>query len=414
MQRLSWVNDLKLRASYAQMGSTSNVDPTNPFNLYGSRAGKSFYAIDGSSTVPTAGFYKSNIGNPNTTWESDIISNIGLDGSLFANKLEFSIDYYQKKVSGLLFPASGTQYDVVFVGDASLPKVNIGDMQNTGIDMNITYHAKLSKDLKLDVTGMFTSYDNKIASLPGLPYFNGPQIRNVIPTRNEVGHPVGAFYGYKVIGLFQTNAEATAWNQPGAEAGLFKYADINGDKKIDDKDITYIGNPNPKFTYGVNLAITYKNFDASAFLFGSYGNDIFNNTKYFTDFPDFFKGGISRDVALNAWTPTHTNTSIPKLMTTGSFSSDLVANSYFISDGSYLRVKQMQIGYTLTPAQLSKLGIDRLRVYVQGANLFTLTKYSGLDPELQSSDIRNTVGFGIDQGNYPHTPSFLIGVNVNF
>ena len=101
-------------------------------------------------------------------------------------------------------------------------------------------------------------------------------------------------------------------------------------------------------------------------------------------------------------------------MTTGSFSSDLVANSYFISDGSYLRVKQMQIGYTLTPAQLSKLGIDRLRVYVQGANLFTLTKYSGLDPELQSSDIRNTVGFGIDQGNYPHTPSFLIGVNVNF
>jgi len=414
MQRLSWVNDLKLRASYAQMGSTSNVDPTNPFNLYGSRAGKSFYAIDGSSTVPTAGFFKSNIGNPNTTWESDIISNIGVDGSLFANQLEFSIDYYQKKVSGLLFPASGTQYDVVFVGDASLPKVNIGDMQNTGIDMNVTYHAKLSKDLKLDVTGMFTSYDNKIASLPGLPYFNGPQIRNVIPTRNEVGHPVGAFYGYKVIGLFQTNAEATAWNQPGAEAGLFKYADINGDKKIDDKDRTYIGNPNPKFTYGINLAITYKNFDASAFLFGSYGNDIFNNTKYFTDFPDFFKGGISRDVALNAWTPTHTNTSIPKLMTTGSFSSDLVANSYFISDGSYLRVKQMQIGYTLTPAQLSKLGIDRLRVYVQGANLFTLTKYSGLDPELQSSDIRNTVGFGIDQGNYPHTPSFLIGVNVNF
>ena len=415
MQRFSFLNDLKIRASYAKMGSTSNVDPTNSYNLYASRAGRSFYGIDGSSTVPTSGFFRSNIGNTATTWEGDIISNFGFDASLLNNTLEVSADYYQKKVSGLLFTQSGTAADVIFTGDANLPKVNIGDMQNTGIDLNLTYHYKINKDMKLDVTGMITSYNNKIAALtPGLAYFNGPQIRNVTPTRNEVGHPVGAFYGYKVLGLFQTDAAAKAWNQDGASAGTFQYADINGDKKIDDKDRTYIGNPNPDFTYGFNLAFTYKQFDASAFFFGSQGNQIFDNTKYFTDFPDFFKGGIRREVALNAWTPSHTNTTIPKLMTTGSFSTDLAANSYFISDGSYLRLKQVQIGYTMDPAALSKYGVDRLRVYLQAANLLTLTKYKGLDPELQSSDIGNTVGFGIDQGNYPHTPSFILGVNINF
>jgi len=189
---------------------------------------------------------------------------------------------------------------------------------------------------------------------------------------------------------------------------------VNGDGKIDANDRTYIGDPNPKFTYGLNLAFTYKNFDASAFIFGSAGNDIFDNTKTFTDFPDFFKGGIRREVAVNSWTTTNTNTSIPKMMTTGSFSSDAVASSYFISKGSYLRLKQIQVGYTMPAALLTKYGIDRLRVYLQAANLLTLTKYKGLDPELQSSDINNTVGFGIDQGNYPHTPSFIVGVNLNF
>ena len=415
MQKVSWINDLKIRASYAKMGSTSNVASTNPYNLYGTDAGRSFYAIDGSSTAPTSGFFRSNIGNTKTTWESDIVSNVGFDATLLNNKLDLTVDLYKKKVSGLLFPASGTSYDYTFVGDASLPKVNIGDMQNTGIDLNLTYHAKLSKDAKLDITGMITTYKNKIVSIPGLPYFDGPTIRNIIPTRNQVGHSVGAFYGYQVLGLFQSDAEvAAAPAQNGAAPGLFKYKDVNGDGKIDASDRTYIGDPNPKFTYGLNLAFSYKNFDASAFIFGSAGNDIFDNTKTFTDFPDFFKGGIRREVAVNSWTTTNTNTSIPKMMTTGSFSSDAVASSYFISKGSYLRLKQIQVGYTMPAALLTKYGIDRLRVYLQAANLLTLTKYKGLDPELQSSDINNTVGFGIDQGNYPHTPSFIVGVNLNF
>jgi len=225
------------------------------------------------------------------------------------------------------------------------------------------------------------------------------------------------FFGYEVIGLFQSQDEITkAPTQTGARLGNFIYKDINSDGKIDADDRTFIGNPNPSFTYGLNISLSYKAFDFAAFFFGSAGNDIYNNTLYFTDFPDFFKGGIRREVAVNSWTTTNTNTNIPALYTTGSFSSDLTANSYFISKGSYFRAKQMQIGYTLPASVLSRVGIDRFRIYVQAANLFTITNYSGLDPELQSNDPNNnsTVGFGTDQGNYPHTPAYLIGVNLNF
>ena len=175
-----------------------------------------------------------------------------------------------------------------------------------------------------------------------------------------------------------------------------------------------MGYPNPKFSYGLNLSFSYKNFDFSTFFFGQSGNDIFNQTQYYTDFPDFFKGGIRREVALNSWTPTNKNTTIPKLRNTGGVSSDAVTNSYFVSKGSYLRNKQMQIGYTFPTTMLSKVGIERFRIYVQSANMFTITKYKGLDPELQSSNIGNTEGYGIDQGNYPHTPAYLVGVNLNF
>lgn len=420
MQKVSIINDLKLRASYGVMGSTSLVRATNAYNLYASDAGRSFYPITGSSTVPTAGFFRSNIGNPNTTWEQDIVSNVGFDVTMLQNKLDLTFDLYKKKISGMLYGASGTPYDIVFVGDAALPSVNIGDMQNTGIDLNLTYHAKFSKDSKLDITGTFTTYKNKLVSIPGVQFFNGPTIRNITPTRNEVGHPVGSFFGYKVIGIFKDAAEVTAApKQTDAQPGVFRYADVNGDGKIDASDRTYIGDPNPKFTYGLNLAYSYKNFDVSAFIFGSAGSDIFDNTKTFTDFPDFFKGGIRREVALNSWTTSNTGSSIPKMMTSGSFSTDQVSNSYYISKGSYLRMKQFQVGYTMPAAMLTKYGIDRLRVYVQAANLFTITGYKGLDPELQPQQSNGNItspvnGFGIDNGNYPHAASFLIGVNLSF
>ena len=419
---ITFVNDLKIRYSWGKMGSTSNVDPTNPYNLYSTRAGKSAYDIGGTSTNPYVGFFRSNLGNAETTWEGDIISNFGIDATILKNKLDFSLDYYQKKVNGLLFTQSGVPVDVIFAGDAGLPKVNIGDIQNSGIDFNATYHAMIGKDLKLDLSGTYTSYNNEIVDIPGVPFFDGAVVRNVRIQRFQEGHAFGAFFGYKVVGIFQdANDIAKSPKQDDAIPGVFKYQDTNGDGKINTDDRTFIGDPNPDFTYSFNISATYKNFDFGAFFFGSKGNDIFNNTLYFTDFPDFFKGGLRKEVALNSWTPTNKNTNIPILRTTGGFSTDNsgFANSYFISKGSYLRNKLMQIGYTIPQNKLSRFGIDRLRLYFQATNLFTITDYKGLDPELPSQpnsngQIVNTSQYGIDQGNYPQTPRFLFGLNLNF
>ena len=420
---ISFVNNLKLRYSWAKLGSTSNVDAKNPLDLYATRLGRSAYDIGGTNTGPVAGFFRSNIGNPATTWEQDIITNAGFDAVILNNKLDISFDWYKKKVSGLLFTAQGPQYDILYGGgDAALPKVNVGDMQNTGIDASATYHGAAGKDFKFDVGVTFTSYKNKIVDIPGLNYYDEGAVRNNILQREQEGQPFGSFFGYEVLGLFQSADDvAKSPTQVDAQPGVFKYKDVNGDGKIDADDRTFIGNPNPKFEYGLNISFSYKNFDFSSFFFGSAGNDIFNNILYFTDFPDFFKGAIRKEAAVNSWTPTNTNTNIPKLRTTGGFSTDLstYANSYFISKGSYFRAKQMQIGYTLPANLLGKYGIERLRVYFQAANLFTITNYNGLDPELQSQpnssgQIINTFEFGIDQGSYPHTPSFIFGVNLNF
>ncbi len=423
LKSVSFITDLKLRYSWAKLGSTGAVLSDNPYDLYSSRLGKSAYDLQGNSTGPLVGFYKSHIGNESTTWEEDIITNAGFDVVLFNNKLDVTLDWYKKKVSGLLFEQGGIATAPPIRGDAGLPLVNIGDIQNTGIDFNATYHGIIAKDFKIDITGIFTSYKNKIVDLPGLAYRDGDVVRNNRLQRHVEGRAFGEFFGYRVIGIFQDDADiAKSPTQQGdEEPGLFKYQDMNNDGKIDADDRTFIGNPNPDFTYGLNIAASYKNFDFSAFFFGSVGNDIFNNTLYFTDFPDFFKGGIRREAAINSWTPTNTNTKIPKLRTTGGFSTDNsgYANSYFISKGSYLRNKQMQIGYTLPSKLLSQYGIDRSRVYIQAANLFTITKYEGLDPELptqpdSNGNIFRTHQFGIDQGSYPHTPSFLVGLNINF
>ncbi len=296
-KNVSFVNNLKLRYSWGKLGSTSNVQSTNPFDLYATRLGRSAYDIAGNSTNPVAGFFRSNIGNPATTWEGDIIANAGFDATILNHKLDLSFDWYKKKVSGLLFTAQGPQYDILYGGgDAGLPKVNIGDMQNTGVDFSATYHGSVAKEFKFDVGLTFTSYSNKIVDIPGLPYYDEAPFWNNILQREQEGQPFGSFFGYEVIGLFQSADDvAKSPTQEDAQPGVFKYRDVNGDDKIDVDDRTFIGNPNPDFEYGLNISFSYKNFDFSSFFFGSHGNDIFNNLLYFTDFPDLFKGAIRRE-----------------------------------------------------------------------------------------------------------------------
>jgi hypothetical protein len=234
------------------------------------------------------------LGNPLGKWEESVTSNIGFDATLFNNSTEIVFDFYQKKTQDLLYNPVG---QAILGGTAvSNPAFsNVGSMKNTGVDLLINNKLNITKEIRLNTTLTFTTYKNTITAINGDQKFfdfNSPTNEaNRIgqnATRNIVGEAVNSFFGYQVIGLFQTDAEATAWNQTGAGKGRFKYADVNGDKKIDADDRTIIGNPNPDFSYGINLGTEYKAFDISAFFYGVAGKDIFNFTRWWTDFSSGF------------------------------------------------------------------------------------------------------------------------------
>ncbi|HRI21357.1 MAG TPA: SusC/RagA family TonB-linked outer membrane protein [Panacibacter sp.] len=411
---VSFVNNLKIRGSWGKLGNYLNVDPNNAFNLYGGTpdgfSTGSYYDINGTSTSSVQGFTATRIGNPQTSWEEDVLTNVGLDAVLFKNKLDFTFEWYNKKINGLLFQ---DQVPIIATGGAAAPTINIGDIKNTGIDLSATYHGTINRDFKFDVGLIFSRYKNEITSIPGTGgYFDDGYSRIGAFVRNQVGQATGAFFGYKVIGIFQDQADVDkSPTQDQAKAGRFKYLDANGDDVITDQDRVFFGNPNPDFTYGLNLGATYKGFDFSMFLYGSQGNDLINYVRYWTDFYPSFQGVKSKDALYNSWSPDNPNAKLVQLSDDANFSTNQTVNSYYLEDGSYLRCKSLVIGYTLPSSLLKKIHVDRCRFYVQAANLFTITNYTGLDPELSGY----TTAFGIDFGNYPNNQrNFNVGVNLSF
>lgn len=398
MSTVSWVDDLKLRGSWGKLGSQNNVPPANAFSLYSSGFGTSYYGIGGTGSI-TQGFYQSTIGNPNTGWEQDVITNVGLDATVF-NKFDISLEWYVKKINGLLFP----QPLPATAGGATAPIINIGDIQNKGWDIAATYHGRVNNDFHFDITANITAYKNLVVSIPDPGYFD------VGTVRNEVGHPVSSFFGYKFVGFFKDSADvAKSPTQEDAAPGRFKYADVNHDGQITPDDRTFIGNPNPKFTYGLNLRASFKNFDFSMILYGSYGNQIYNALRstitHWNDYPE----ALSNDLVFGSWTPTNLNAKAPIAENSTNFSN--AEGSFYVENGSFLKCRSMMLGYSLSPASLGKLGIKKLRVYIQAANLFCITKYSGLDPELMGT----AESFGIDNSNYPNIfKNYNFGVNLNF
>jgi len=357
---------------------------------------------------------------------------VGLDAVLLKNKLDFTVEWYKKSINGLLF----TDQVPAMVGGATRPVVNIGDIENKGWDFSAAYHGAAGKDFKFDISANLTTYKSKIISIPG-DYFDassgGTRLQD--QTRNQVGHPIGAFFGYQVVGIFQNQEEVDkSPTQDAAAPGRFKYADVSGpdgkpDGQITADDRTFIGDPNPEFTYGINLSASYKGFDFSMFLYGSQGNDIFNSVLYWTDFYPSFQGVKGKNLLYNSWSPDRPDAKTPIAENESNFSNNGVTNSYYLENGSFLKCKSLILGYTIPSAKLKRIGVDKFRVYVQAANLFTITDYTGQDPEITSpgrdtqgidedpddDSNDNNASFGIDYGTYPNNQKmYIIGVSLSF
>ncbi|CAH0252170.1 MULTISPECIES: TonB-dependent receptor [unclassified Pedobacter] len=411
MKSLNWVSDLKLRVGYGQTGN-QRIPGYQYINRFQSSIVNSAYALGGGNGL-TTGVRQNAYQNPDIKWEAVNSLNIGLDFTLLGGAVDGSVDWYNKKTTDMLYPVP---LPASIVGMGSSPFVNIGDMSNKGVEFNVAYHYGRSADspFKFDIGANFSKNNNKIVRLaPGILNQVYGNYRSLQTSVLQEGAPLGSFFGYKTAGIYQSTTDIQ--NNPsysGARVGGLRYQDINGDGIIDPKDRTIIGSPHPDFTYGINLNASYKNFDISAFLYGVKGNDIFEATRYFTDFPSF--DGAKSVRLLDAWSPTNTSSLIPSAYA-GASDLEFASSSYYIQNGSFLRLKNLQIGYSIPTAKAfgPNSGINKIRVYVSATNVFTITKYTGLDPEI-SQIVDGFSAPGVDQGVYPSPRQFLIGINVGF
>jgi TonB-linked SusC/RagA family outer membrane protein len=376
-----------------------------------------------------AGSWPSNVPNPQLHWESVVTYNGGIDASVLNRKVDLTVDVYKKVTTGMLLTTNLPWYTGIgleWYGIQS-SKANSGEMTNTGIDISATTYNINKKDFRWKTTAIFSHYKNILNKLnEGAAAINvsATDALNAdrIVTRTVPGQPVGQFYGFVVDGLFHSEAEInSSANQgltvtpKGTWLGDVKYNDISGpngkpDGVIDGYDQTFIGNPNPKFTFGLTNTFSYQNFDFSFFIQGSYGADILNFTKLMTEGLYNVYNNQSTGV-LNRYTASNPNGNLPRYNEW--HKNNLLLSNRFVEDGSYARLQTVSLGYNLPERIIRKAKMSAARIYILGQNLYTLTSYSGFDPELGSFN-QNALYTNIDNGNYPNPRSITVGVNITF
>jgi len=397
------INYLKFRGSYGVTGS-DNINNPQYLKIYtgiyeygnGNNTG---YVFNG---LPVNGSTLSTYANNALKWEQQKQLNLGFDARFLKNKLTVSFDYYEKKISGLLFTPTLSLY----LGTAAAPFANVGTSKTSGIDMNIGYNTTIGKNLRFNTNANITTVKNLVTSTNN-GIINGGYygIPSQSVTRYQEGFTPGYFYGYKTLGIFQTAEEiAKSPSQPGAMPGDIKFADVNGNGRIDDSDRTQIGNPFPKLTVGWNISLEFKGIDFNVFFYGSFGNDIYRAYERNLAETNKYRGVLAR------WTGAG-STNDPKnpRVTFKDPNNNTRASDRYIQDGSFVKAKNVQLGYTI-PTNLYRNVFNKIRVYAQVKNAFAITKYDGFDPEV-SGGIFDT---GIDRGAYPVARIYSLGIDCKF
>ena len=398
---------LKIRASYGELGNQEIGISNADINISNINEFTGAYAFGGSGGA-TAGAVIAAKGNPLLTWETMTSKNFAIDAGFFDNKMTMTLDVFENVTDGLV--AQDTQKISTTAIDASAPYTNLGSMKSSGFDLSLNYTDVTSSGLTYSISANATKAVNEVTELISEAY-SGSSQRIGTMTRTSVGEPISYFYGRKVLGIFQNDAEVAAHaTQDGAGPGRFKYEDINSDGVINDSDRTKIGDPHPDLIFGVNMNFAYKSWDMSMFWNGSIGVDLFDYTALYYETPYFFNGNRSTRV-LDSWSPTNTGAELPALSETTLNSEFSTANSFFVRDGSYVRLRSLQIGYTLPDTIASKLGASSARVYYNGTNLLTLTDFTGLDPEVPRG---GALDIGVYSAQYPSNSISSLGINIKF
>lgn len=397
MPKIKTLDYIKIRGGWGQTGN-SEIGNYATYSSYGYDIGNASYDLNGANTSSTTGIKIMTSGNPDLKWETTVQTNLGLDAALFNNALSFSFDYYIKNTRDML-----TIPPVLSVmGENAAMWMNTGDMKNTGFELVLNYIPAKRGDFSWDASFNISKYKNTLVRLNSLVTQTGGDQRNI------VGQPLGVFYGYVVDGIFQNEDQVLNHaTQQGKGVGRFIYRDLDHNDIIDDKDQCVIGDPNPDISLGLNLNLNYKNFSLSCFINSDLGFDIYNTTKRQLNFMTYGDKSTNRGTSiLNAWTPENTDTDIPALTMLDN-NNETRMSTYFIEDGSYLKMRNLRLTYTVRSNDWTKkIGMASMQIYGMVDNVFTISNYSGLEPALPVS--------GIDNAPYPIARTFMLGLNLKF
>jgi TonB-linked SusC/RagA family outer membrane protein len=408
------IDNLKLRASWGRLGNESALGFYDFQALISTYNTKYQGYVKGIGENPWPGSIARGLENRSLKWETTDSKNIGFDFILFMNKLSGSLNYYNNETSDLLItkvlPPSAGLND---------PILNVGKIRNNGIELELNWNEVVNKNFNYGIGFNLSSLNNKVLKLSDnhqVIYGEGLKYGTEhFPTQTRVGMPIGAYYLYRANGLFQNENEIQSYKnkegnllQPNAKPGDIRFKDINNDGIIDENDKEYCGVGMPKYELNLNLTAQYKRIDFFALLSGAGGHKLYNGNKYF--YEGMNSGSNFLKSALNAWTPTNTDTKVPRAVFQDP-NGNLRESDRFLENGDFIRLRQLQIGYLFPNNIIDKLYLNRLRIYMSGDNLFTITKYEGIDPEFARSSVLNS---GIDRHIYPFTRSYTVGIQLTF